>query len=493
MAPNSARKQVRNFVVIWVVVTVLMGACTFAAIYTTYGVVQGEPVFGVSLAPTSTPTDTTVVNTAAGNSEFATQSFPTRLPTRMVTVIPTNTTAPVEAAAQSDEVSDDPVEVAQEPTAEPTDPPPPTMEPTPLPVNDTDFQLGIQVQVNLQGQQELWMGEAEKLGMEWIKQQVRWELIEPVEDEYDWSQLDVGLEAASDHGFKVLLSVVTAPDWSREPGANLEEHGPPADMADYTEFLEKILTRYPGQVHAIEVWNEQNLDREWTSTRGLQPSHYMEMLRASYQTIKAIDPGVVVISGALSPTGFDNRVNAWDDFAYMDAMIANGLLNYADCIGAHHNGINVPPGVTWDAVPNDPTAAFRGPFDNPHHSWAFRSTLQGYAFRVQQAGGDQKLCVTEFGWASTEDLGETRPGFEFAGDNTLEEQAEWTIEAIELMIEWDIVQIATLWNLNYGPQAGWDPANDNVAYSIIGKDWNFRPVYDRLIEWNQEEGRGPTG
>jgi hypothetical protein len=183
-------------------------------------------------------------------------------------------------------------------------------------------------------------------------------------------------------------------------------------------------------------------------------------------------------------------VNAWNDFAYMDAMIANGLLNYSDCIGAHHNGINVPPSETWDAVTNDPTARFRGPFDNPHHSWSFRSTLQGYAFRVQQAGGDQKLCVTEFGWASTEDLGETRPGFEFAADNTLEEQSEWTIEAIENMIEWDIVQIATLWNLNYGPQVGWDPLNDNVAYSIIGKDWNFRPVYGALQEWTAEQGRG---
>ncbi len=482
---NPARKQVRNFVLIWVVITVLMGACTFAAIYTTYSIVQGDLVFGVSLAPTSTPTEDTT--TAGSASQFATQVFPTRLPTDIVTALPTNpptaTTEP-EAVAQ-----------AQAEAVEPTDLPPPTempATPTPLPVNDTEFQLGIQVQVNLDdGMQELWMGEAEKLGMEWIKQQVRWELIEPEPDVYDWTQLDVGLNTAADYGFKVLISVVTAPDWSREPGANLAEHGPPGDMQDYAEFIAKILERYPGKVHAIEVWNEQNLDREWTSVRGMQPAHYMEMLRVSYQTIKDIDPGIVVVSGALAPTGLDNRVNAWNDFAYMDAMIANGLLNYSDCIGAHHNGINVPPSETWDNVTNDPIAQFRGPFENPHHSWSFRSTLQGYAFRVQQAGGDQKLCVTEFGWASTEDLGFTRTGFEFAADNTLEEQKDWTIEAIENMIEWDIVHIATLWNLNYGPQVGWDPNNDNVAYSIIGKDWNFRPVYGALQEWNAEQGRGP--
>ena len=232
------------------------------------------------------------------------------------------------------------------------------------------------------------------------------------------------------------------------------------------------------------MWNEQNLDREWTSVDGIVPADYVDMLRVTYQTIKDIDPGIVVISGALSPTGVDNRVTVWNDFAHLEAMIEAGMLNYADCVGAHHNGINVSPNVTWDEVPNDPSATFRGPFDNPDPSWSFRSTLIGYDFRIKQAGGDEKLCVTEFGWASTEDLGAPpRAGFEFAADNTLAEQEQWTIDAINFMQESDFVQIATLWNLNYGPLAGWNPENDNVAYSIIGKDWNFRPVYGALQEW----------
>lgn len=480
MAPRSnARKQVRNFVLVWMFLTLILGACTFAAIYTAYGVVEGETVF--AFEPTSTPPDAN----AQGESAALAMQFPTRPPLQQITATPLVEMMPTEpqavAAQPTDVPTDPPTEVI-----EPTDPPTPTIAPTLLPVNDKRFQLGIQVQVSIDGNQEIWMNEVEKLGMEWIKQQVRWELIEPEPGQYDWTQLDVGLNEAADRGIKVLISVVTAPDWSREPGVDLSEHGPPADPQVYADFIAAILERYPGKVHAVEVWNEQNLDREWTSTRGLVPANYVEMLRVSYQTIKEIDPGIVVISGALSPTGFDNRVNAWDDFAYMEAMIQAGLLNYSDCIGAHHNGINVGPSYTWDAVPNDPSASFRGPFDNPHHSWSFRSTLQGYAFQVQQAGGDQKLCVTEFGWASTEDLGETRPGFEFAADNTLEEQRVWTIEALNNMIEWDIVQIATLWNLNYGPQAGWNPNNDNVAYSIIGKDWNFRPVYDALREWNED-------
>lgn len=476
---KNARKQVRNFVIIWLLMSLMLGACTFAAVFAAYGVVMDDG----STNSVAVSDAGSAGQSAPVNFSMATQAFPTRPPTEVVTLAPTNTALP-------------PTEVAQvqpqqqvQPTAEPTEAlptPTPTTEPTPLPVNDTDFQLGIQTQITFDSDENLWMNEVEKLGMEWIKKQVRWEEVERERNVYDWNELDKAIPAASERGIKVLISVVTAPDWAREPGVNLEEHGPPANIDDYTEFIAKVLERYPGQIHAVEVWNEQNLDREWTSVNGLQPRDYVEMLQASYQTIKDIDPGIVVISGALSPTGVDNRVTVWNDFAYMDAMIEAGMLNYTDCVGAHHNGINVSPDYTWDQIPNDPTAQFRGPWDTPHHSWSFRSTLQGYALRIQQAGGDQKLCVTEFGWASTEDLGQTRPGFEFAADNTLEEQSEYTIKAIENMVEWDIVQIAIVWNLNYGPMAGWDPNNDNVAYSIIGKDWNFRPVYDALREWNEE-------
>lgn len=471
--PTNARKQVRNFVFIWMFVTVLMGACTFAAIYTAYGIViEDEPEI-------ETASGNTIAQNAVVDFGIATQAFPTRPATEAAVVV--TSTPEVVAQAQSSEAEASPTE-----QIEPTDPPPPTPVPTMLPVNNKEFQLGIQVQITFDSDEELWMNEVEKLGMEWMKKQVRWENVERERDNYDWAELDKTVEAASERGIKVLLSVVTAPDWAREPGADTSKEGPPADSQDYAEFIRKILERYPGQIHAIEIWNEQNLDKEWTSTRGLVPANYVELLRISYQTIKNIDPGIVVISGALSPTGVDDRVNVWNDFAYMDAMIAAGLLNYTDCVGAHHNGINVSPDYTWDSVPNDPTAQFRGPWDTPHHSWSFRSTLQGYDLRIKQAGGDQKLCVTEFGWASTEDLGQTRPGFEFAADNSLEEQAEYTILAINNMREWDIVQIATLWNLNYGPLAGWDPNNDNVAYSIIGKDWNFRPVYGALQEWTSE-------
>ncbi|MEL7674950.1 MAG: hypothetical protein AAGU78_14520, partial [Chloroflexota bacterium] len=126
-------------------------------------------------------------------------------------------------------------------------------------------------------------------------------------------------------------------------------------------------------------------------------------------------------------------------------------------------------------------------FNNPHHSWSFYSTLNGYAQKIQQAGSDKKLCITEFGWAVSEDLAGTPLNFEFARDNTLDEQAAFIGEAIELMDEWGFVWLAFIWNLNYGPQAGWDATDNNVPYSLLRPEWRTSPAYDVIAEYNFRE------
>ncbi len=464
---DRLRRQLRGFVILWLAVTFVMGACTFFAIFWVLG-------------------EAGLVSTGTRNFALPT-AIPTTQPQALVvnpTTIPTQVSLPTEKPTE--------VTVAQAATEAPTQGP----TATPLPVSNKEYQVGIQVQYSLDfnpDNQDLWMREvSQKMGLGWFKQQVRWEEIEPEKGQFDWSILDLVMPSKARFNLNVMLSIVTAPDWAREPGANLDKHGPPANNADYVNFVSELLKRYPGQIQAIEVWNEQNIDREWSSTKGLVAANYVALLRDTFTAVKAIDPGIIVVSGALSPTGFNDGVGAWDDYIYLDQLIKAGMLNYVDCVGVHHNGYNIGPSVPWDAVPNDPTASFRGPFDNPHHSWSFNSTLQTYAQKVQLAGGQQKLCITEFGWASTEDLGGFPRGFEFANDNTLQEQADWIVEALNLMDEWDFVWLAFIWNFNYGPQAGWATDNDNVPYSIVGKDWVFRPAYDAIIKWSQDRKAGTT-
>lgn len=472
MATNTLRikqtqRQLRSFVLVWTFITLVMGLATFMAIYFTY-------------SSPNAPRDDENLNVAL--------SQPLVIPSQ--TPLPVTPSPTVEAQV-----------VAQFVTPTPSVPAPEAASPTPLPTLapafDNRFEVGIQVQFSLDfnpvNQDGFYRSVRNDLGMEWVKTQVRWRDFEPRPNEYNWAILDLVMPSAERFGIKQALSIVTAPDWAREPGADLSKQGPPANIQDYVDFVLKVIDRYPGQVAAIEVWNEMNIDREWASPNGLNAQNYVALLRATYNAVKAVDPGILIITGALSPTGWDDGVSAINDFRYTDMLIQAGVLNYADCYGAHANGYNMPPLIRWDEGYNDPTAQFRGPFDNPHHSWSFRSTLEGYANRIRAAGSQMKLCVTEFGWAVAEDLEGYPQGFEFAKDNTLAEQAEWFPQALSFMEESGFTRLAIVWNFNYGPQAGYDPNNDNVPYSLIGPGYTFRPAYDAIGSWvfdyNRRTGR----
>jgi len=459
------RRQVRYFAIAWTGITLLLGAATFVAVYAATGALAAElPVSSGSILPPPVSENAAVV------AQITATPFPTFPPPEQT-----------------------------QPTPEP--PPPiivvatPAVQPTVPPIRDLDFDLGIAVQKNPDPSvYALWVDMVRnQLRLNWVKSQLVWRDTERVKGQIDWSDLDASLTLLNEAGVKVLLSITKAPDWARDPGARIvaDVHdGPPANPQDFADFLSALLRRYPGKIHAIEVWNEVNIDREWTTNPpAIDARRYVQLLQVAYNTIKSIDPNIIVISAGLAPTGANIPGAVTDDFIYMDQLIAAGMLNFVDCVGAHHNGLNVPPNQDWNNLPErNPPARFRGPWANPHHSWSFKSTLEGYANRIRAAGSDKKLCVTEFGWPSVEDLqgrGQLRDGFGFAADNTLQDQANFTVQAIELMQQWGFVRLAMLWNLNYGAQAGWNiggAVGDNVPWSILGPNFQPRPVWQRIVD-----------
>ncbi len=364
----------------------------------------------------------------------------------------------------------------------------PTLQVTPTSQQTTspeDEAFGYGIAADALNLPDYTMGQIENLGLSWIKQQVEWDTFEPNQGQMDWSGYDAVVEAANNHGLRVMLSVVGAPDWTRTYSDDNPEAAPPDDLSLFADFLARLVDRYQGRIHAIEVWNEQNLDREWDTAEGVSPERYVEMLRLAYQVIESRDPDIIVISGALSPVGATatdpanpSRIIYMDDYQYYQEMIANGFASYCDCVGVHHNGYNIPPDVAWDDPYQDDTAFFRGFWHNPHPSWSFRSTLWRYHDAIS---GMKPLCVTEFGWASSEGLGGYPTGFGFAQDNTLQEQAEYDVQAFQLMREWDFVRLAFLWNLNYANTGPRSPDDPNAPYSLVNYNGVARPAFEAIM------------
>ena len=328
---------------------------------------------------------------------------------------------------------------------------------------------------------------AEQLKLNWTKAQVRWTDFEPEKDKINdflWQLLDAFVADANKKGLNIAFGIMDAPAWTRsinEPGLL----GPPDDYAEAARFFGKVAARYQGCVQAIEVWNEMNLDREWTvPSREIQAADYVKFLQTVIPAIRAVDPGILVVMGALSPTGSTNPGKWMDDFEYLDQFVAAGGADLVDCIGVHLNGYNLPPDKEWNEGYNDPTAKFRGPFDNPNHSWSFKSTLFGYYQRTKKP-----QCVTEFGWASMENLktksGEAvegaPPGFDFALDNTEQEQADWLKQAFQIMRDSGFTRFGIIFNLDYIQKVGGEPNQENVApYSITRRDGTPRPAFDAV-------------
>jgi hypothetical protein len=440
--PKRSRTNLSMLIGLWLGLTVMVGVCVFAGLYWALG------GFG-----RNTPAPTRVGATASSATD-------TPVP------IPPTLKIPTQAA------------VAQ------GTPPPCNFWPAPA----SGFAYGIQSHVFV-GDNSFWLGIVhEKLGLNWVKIQVRWNDLEYKKGDLYWDVLDGAMKEACGHGLRVLLSVVAAPPWTQaNPRPTSDGEAPPDDPQQTAKFLGEMIDRYPRRIGAIEVWNEENLEREWNTANGVSPADYVALLQAAYTTIKAKDPSIVVISGALAPTGLNcngaitscqptGRPIVVDDATYLTKFVDAGGLSFVDCVGTHSNGTNLPPTADGANPPARDGYKFSGPWDNPHYSWALKSQVDTYAGILS---GRKQQCVTEFGYASPVD-GKYPPGFEFAQDVSEQQQGEYLVQAFNWMRDSGLVKMAFLFNLDYGPKGGDPTADDNVLFSILTKAGTPRPAFDRL-------------
>ncbi|MBW7884784.1 MAG: SH3 domain-containing protein [Caldilineaceae bacterium] len=312
----------------------------------------------------------------------------------------------------------------------------------------------------------MWQGDKQgvanlvrQLGFSWVKQQIRWEYAEPAPGAVQWQEMDDIVNTMNGNGINLMFSVVTSPPWSRP---NLGgTGGPPEDFQLFANFVGAIAGRYCGRLQAIEVWNEQNLRREWEGFP-LEPASYMDLLKRSYNAIKGSCPQMLVISGATTPAGYSDV--AFDDIDYLRGMYQNGLKAYSDGIGIHPSGFANPPSVTyedWAAGNYDALSHVN------HRSFYFLSTLRA-SRRVMEEFGDtnKRLWPTEFGWGSTPS---PFPGYEYEARIDEATQARWIVEAFNIMAGSGYVAVPMLWNLNY-------PRDTEMgAFAVVG-----RPAFDAL-------------
>ncbi|RMF81799.1 MAG: LysM peptidoglycan-binding domain-containing protein [Chloroflexi bacterium] len=339
------------------------------------------------------------------------------------------------------------------------------------------FDYGIEAFLIGQDSQAL-AEQVSMLGMNWVKQEVNWRDIETTPGQIDFATLDEIVNVLEARDLNILFTVSTSPAWAR---TSVDEDGPPDNFTDYADFVQALAERYAGRVQAFEIWNEPNLRREWNSTiHEISAASYTDLLRAAYEAIKEVSPSTVVVSAGLSPTGFNDGVNAINDRVFLNAMYANGLADIADAVGAHPNGWANPP----DAVCCDAPVGVETHFEDP--SFYFLETLNDYReIMLAHGASTTPIWVTRFGWGSSEDTDPPAANNIFFTYTSLGEQAIFDSRGFELGAELGFVGPMFLYNLN-ACQAQLD-SFEGCYYSLINLDGMERPVFAAIQQLDKGE------
>jgi hypothetical protein len=330
---------------------------------------------------------------------------------------------PVEEEEEEPEPA--PVVVADAPAADPA-PAAPAAAPPAVSSAGGGFELGGQT--HTLGDPEL----MHQMGMTWAKFQHKW-----TAGASGWDTSG-NIELAHANGFKALISVPGPPNPSS------------IDFAAYTQYIREVAE---AGADGIEIWNEMNLSREWPANDISGTSYVNNMLAPAYNAIKEVDSSILVMNGALAPTGAFSGgcgdlgfVSGCDDYPYVQQMAAAGAANYVDCVGLHYNA-----GAT------SPNASSGHPAGGAP-SWYYWGTVGTYT----PIG--KPLCFTELGYLTDEGYESVAGGnFGWAANTTVAQQSQWLAEAVQLSSTH--ARLMIVWNIDIFP---YHPNDDPQAgYAVI--------------------------
>jgi|ERR1700674_46132 len=166
-----------------------------------------------------------------------------------------------------------------------------------------------------------------------------WPWVEPEKGKWDFANLDKYVSQAEQNRIDVLLPLGLSPTWASARPTEKSGYSPgyaaePRDLNDWRNYVRTIATRYKGRVHAYEMWNEPNLKNFYTGSL----TQLMQLVSVAYETLKEIDPAIIVCSPAFTAAG---GIPMFEQY-----MMAGGT-RYADVIGYH---LYVSPGLPEEMV-----------------------------------------------------------------------------------------------------------------------------------------------
>jgi hypothetical protein len=312
-------------------------------------------------------------------------------------------------------------------------------------------------------------------GFHWLRQEFPWADIEiHAKGNFDdcrnppgcvsaWDKYDqiVGLAEAA--GLELLVRLSSPPDWSRADGGARGPFAPPDNFADFADFAAAVAERYRGRVRYFQVWNEPNGNDEW-GYQPVDPEAYTRLLCQTHDRLKAIDPGLVVLAAALTPTNELGAANPnglggtnLNDFIFLQRMYAAGAQPCFDVLSVQGYGL-------WS-----------GPTDHRSRPIVVNYGRNEFIRDLMVANGDahKAIWIAEMNWNAVPSDSGIVPNF---GQVTLEQQARYAPLAYQrAQQEWPWVGMTAFWFFKRAD----DSERDQSWYyfRMAEPDFTLMPVY----------------
>lgn len=293
-----------------------------------------------------------------------------------------------------------------------------------------------------------------EMGAATVVEYLPWAYIEKEKGEYNWSHPDRIIRHIENQGLRPIIRLGFVPDWLRPDedeqytNANyLTKEG----IQHYVDFVAAFVARYRGRVDHIIIWNEPNLNIEW-SKDGANPAEYTDLLKRAYTAAHHANPDIVVLGGALAPTNEPpHGAGGWNDIDFLNEMYEAGAAPYFDALAAHVYGFADPP----QAEPAADRLNFR-------RLELLREVM------VKHGDGEKPVFITEAGWNDHPRwIYGVRPGQRIA----------YTLDAYQyIRNHWGWVETLCLWAFRYPV-----PTNSYPDYfTFLSARFDPKPIYEVL-------------
>lgn len=272
-------------------------------------------------------------------------------------------------------------------------------------------------------------------GAGWIREEIRWDVVQPGAGPFQWEAIDTVVDAATNKGLQILGIL----NYNNSAITHQHSTDPPLPEP-WKTYVSAVITRYKDRIHHWEVWNEPDVTRAdgtfWLGT----VQDYVDLLKATFGIIKNLDGAATVLNGRCSNM----------NLVFFNDMLLHGAGDFADVFALH-------PYVAAANLDGGP----------------FQSDVLARIKAIQAKFNNKPVWFTEFGWTTAQiDLSDSG---RFACVGSDQKQANYLVrQYVQLLHTPGLnVERAFLYALRNG---GTDPNVPEHNYGLVQADLTPKPA-----------------